>query len=87
MAVVVLPQRGMNNKPETKVETAGALVASRARVNRARDWVVAAIRRREPYEAQVAKAEAYRSAIKAHAKSTGRRLPVPTVAAILRVLG
>jgi hypothetical protein len=79
MAVIVLPKKDMDSKPETK--------RSRELVSRARDWVVASLRRREPYEVQVAKAEAYRAAIAAHAKATGRRLPVPTVAAILRVLG
>ena len=68
------------------MEQTATATESRERVSRARDWVVAAIRRREPYEVQVAKAEAYRAAIRTHAKTTGRRLPVPTVAAILRVL-
>jgi hypothetical protein len=60
---------------------------SRASVLSARDAVVAAIRTRAAYGIQVAKAETYRSAIREHAKATGRPLPVPSVAAVLRVLG
>lgn len=49
--------------------------------------LVVAIRSRVPHSEQLAQADVYIAAIKAHAKATDRKLPVPNRFAILRQLG
>jgi hypothetical protein len=48
--------------------------------------LVASIHARDPLVEQLAKADAYIAAIKAHGKLLGQRLPVPNRYAILRQL-
>jgi hypothetical protein len=73
----------METMTEPTKEEAAA-IESRAKVILARDAVVASIRAREHYAIQIAKADDYRAAIVEHSKLTGRKLPVPSSAAVLR---
>ena len=56
-------------------------------MSRARDAVVASIRAHEARDRQLALADEYIAAIKAHGKVIRRRLPIPNRLAILRQLG
>lgn len=59
---------------------------TRADVARARDNLIMAIRNRANREHQLTCADLYISAIKAHAKATGRKLPVPNRFSVIRQL-
>jgi hypothetical protein len=60
---------------------------TRARVRAARDALIQAIRAHAPRDEQLQLADKYISAIKGHARATGRRLPIPNRFHLLRVLG
>jgi len=74
MALDMLPQKGMST-------------ATRAAVLKARDALVLAIRAHEPRKRQLELADLYIARIKEHARTTGRRLPVPNRYHLLRQLG
>jgi hypothetical protein len=58
-----------------------------ALVRTARDALIQAIRAHAPRDEQMRLADEYISAIKSHARATGRRLPIPNRFHLLRALG